>query len=344
MLAVTKTFPGPGHVELIDMPEPSPDANQVKLEVSCCGICGTDVHVFHDRFRNYPPVILGHEFVGRVVEEGRDVRGRTSPSARYAVLGATAVTCGVCEHCRSGEFMFCPERRGMGHGVHGAFARYVCARPEQLFPLADGIPEEEGALIEPLAAAVHAVQERTQVRPDDIALISGPGPIGLLCLQVLAHLGIRTVVAGTSADARRLQLAHELGAERVIDVQKEDLPGAVHQVTGGRGIDVAFEVAGVAASARACLEALQPDGRYIQVGHFGRDITLPFDLVGFRQLRVTGSVGYTVRTWERTLQLLAAGLRPSRIVTHRLPLARWREGFDLFACKEATKVLLHPFS
>jgi L-iditol 2-dehydrogenase len=161
---------------------------------------------------------------------------------------------------------------------------------------------------------------------------------------VLQHHGIRTLVAGTSADAGRLALARQLGAARTIDVQREDLAAIVREETGGAGVDVAFEVAGVGASAAACLSALRPLGRYTQVGHFGREITLPFDLVAFRQLRVAGSVGYTASTWTRTMKLLAQGLRPSRIVTHRLPLARWREGFDLFERKEALKVLLTPVS
>jgi L-iditol 2-dehydrogenase len=340
MNAVVKTAAGPGHVELCDMPEPALAENQVRLEVSYCGICGTDLHVFHDTFPNFPPVILGHEFVGRVIEQGAAVRGRVDRSARYAVLGATAVTCGRCRCCRSGDFMMCPERRGMGHGVHGAFARYVCVRPDQLFRLDDKVPEEDGALVEPLAAAVHAVTEMTEVRPGDIALVSGPGPIGLLCLQVLVHHRIQTIVAGTTADAGRLALARELGAACVVDVHKNTLSDAVHAETGGAGVDVAFEAAGVVASAAACLDALRPLGRYTQIGHFGRDITVPFDRIGFRQLRVCGSVGYTAATWDRTLRLVALGLRPSRIVTHRLPLERWREGFELFERKEAVKVLL----
>lgn len=342
MQALVKFQSGPGHVELRDVPEPVPADHQIKLEISTCGICGTDVHVLHDTFRNFPPVILGHEFVGRVVEEGANVRGQVDRSARYAVLGATAVTCGRCRWCRSGEFMFCPDRRGMGHGVNGAFTRYACVRPDQLFRLDDSLPEEEGALVEPLAAAVHAVSEMTDVRAGDIALVSGPGPIGLLCLLVLAHHGIKTIVAGTTADATRLALAQQLGAARIVDVQKENLNDIVRAETGGIGVDVAFEVSGAAASARACLDALRPLGSYTQVGHFGRDITVPFDRIGFRQLRVAGSVGYTVATWSRTMRLLAQGLKPTRIVTHRFPLADWQKGFDLFERKEAVKVLLHP--
>jgi L-iditol 2-dehydrogenase len=342
MKALVKFRPGPGGVELRDVAEPEPANDQVKLAITACGICGTDVHVLHDTFRNFPPVILGHEFVGRVVGEGAAVRGQVDRAARYAVLGATADTCGRCRWCRSGDFMFCPDRRGMGHGVNGAFTRYACVRPDQLFRLDDSLPEEEGAMVEPLAAAVHAVAEITAVRPGDIALVSGPGPIGLLCLLVLAHHGIRTIVAGTTADATRLSLAQQLGAARVVDVQRGNLDEIVRAETGGTGVDVAFEVAGAAASARACLDALRPLGSYTQVGHFGRDITVPFDRIGFRQLRVAGSVGYTVATWTRTLRLLAEGLKPTRIVTHRLSLSDWQRGFDLFERKEAVKVLLQP--
>lgn len=342
MQAVVKYDKGPGNVELRDVGEPAPRDHEVRFEIHACGICGTDLHVYHDTFRNFPPVILGHEFVGRVVDEGAQVRGTVDKDAHYAVLGATAVTCGRCRWCRSGEFMFCPDRRGMGHGVNGAFTRYACVRPDQLYRLDDRLPVEEGALVEPLAAAVHAVAEMTDVRPGDVALVSGPGPIGLLCLLVLAQQGIKTIVAGTTADAGRLALARQLGAASVVDVLQEDLGEVVRAETAGVGVDVAFEVAGAAPSAKACLDVLRPLGQYTQVGHFGREITVPYDRIGFKQLRVSGSVGYTAATWTRTMQLLAQGMRPSRIVTHRLPLARWREGFDLFEKKEAVKVLLTP--
>lgn len=342
MKAVVKTAPGKGNVELLDVAEPSPKENQVKLEISACGICGTDLHVWNDSFRNFPPVILGHEFVGKIVEEGSGVQGQVDLEGRYSVLGATAVTCGKCRWCRSGKIMFCRDRRGMGHGVNGAFTRYACVRPDQLFRLDDQLPEEEGALVEPLAAAVQAVAEVATVQPGDVALVSGPGPIGILCLLVLKHMGIRTIVAGTSADADRLKIAEKLGAIRGVDVQKEDLSGIISEITGDSGVDVAFEVAGVGASAATCLGALRPLGQYIQVGHFGKPIEVPFDHIGFKQLQVKGSVGYTVATWDRTMKLLAEGIQPSRIVTHRLPLSQWKEGFELFQRKEALKVLLTP--
>lgn len=342
MKAVVKTAVGKGQVELLEVEEPTPTRNQVKMEISCCGVCGTDLHVYHDTFRNYPPVILGHEFVGRVVEEGADVKGTTDPARRYAVLGANAVTCGDCSYCRAGEFMFCEERRGMGHGVNGAFARYACMRPDQLFTLDDQLPEEAGALVEPLAAAVHAVKEIATLHPRDIALVSGPGPIGLLCSLVLIQAGIKTIVAGTSKDTQRLSLIRSLGAARIIDVEKENLTEVVRETTHGKGVDIAFEVSGAASSAKACLEAVRPLGEYIQVGHFGHEIQLPFDEVAFKQLKVSGSVGYTAKTWTRSMEVLGLGLDPTALITHRFPISQWKQGFDLFEAGKAIKVLLTP--
>jgi L-iditol 2-dehydrogenase len=342
MRALVKLKPGPGNVELSDVVEPTPSEHQVKLEVAWCGICGTDLHVYHDTFRNFPPVILGHEFYGSIVETGRAVKN-VSTTDKYAVLGAMTVTCGRCVYCRQGEFMFCPERRGMGHGVNGAFARYVVARPEQLFRLPDELPDTEGALIEPFAAAVHAVCDIAPLRLGDVALVSGPGPMGLMALKLLAAQGIKTIVAGTTVDELRLEMALKLGAAVVVDVTKQNLAEVVKAETDGFGVDVAFECAGVGASVRSCLDTLRPLGAYVQVGHFGKDITVPFDRVAFKQLRVLGSVGYNSATWDHTLEILAQGkVRLGDFITHKLPLAEWKRGFELCEQKESLKVLLQP--
>lgn len=341
MRAVVKTAPGPGNVALVDLPEPAVAPGQVKIAVDACGICGTDLHVFHDRFRNFPPVILGHEFAGAVIETGSGVHG-IERGRRYCVLGASTVTCGRCDYCRAGEFMFCPDRRGMGHGVNGAFARYAVARPDQLFALPDNLPTEEGALVEPLAAAVHAVCEIARLRLGHVALVSGPGPIGLLCVKLLLAAGIKTLVAGAAGDDARLAFARRLGAA-VIDVTTADLAAFVREQTDGFGVDLAFECAGAAPSAANCLRSVRPLGQYLQVGHFGRDISLPFDLVAFRQIQLCGSVGYTAATWTRSLEILAQGrIKLGDLITHRLPLDRWEEGFALSENRSAMKVVLEP--
>lgn len=342
MKALVKFAPGVGNVELREVEEPRCGPGQVKIDVGFCGICGTDVHVYHDRFRNFPPVILGHEFAGTVVETGNG-GGRFHTEDRVTVLGAMTVVCGRCRYCRQGEFMFCPDRRGMGHGVNGAFARCVVAHERQLFRLPDNLPLEEGALVEPFAAAVHAVCEMTNTPLGDTVLVSGPGPIGLMCVKLLAAAGVKTLVAGTTADAQRLELARRWGAAGVIDVEKEDLSAVVQEETDGQGVDVALECAGVAASVAQCLRAIRPLGRLTQVGHFGREITIPYDLVAFRQIRITGSVGYTADTWRRALEILGAGrINIGELITHRLPLDSWQQGFQAFEARSALKVLLQP--
>jgi L-iditol 2-dehydrogenase len=342
MKALVKFAKGPGNVEIREVPEPQTSANKVKLAIAYCGICGTDLHVQRDTFRNFPPVILGHEFCGRVVELGPGVDS-VRQGERFTVLGASTVTCGRCVYCRQGEFMFCPDRRGMGHGVNGAFAPFAVARPDQLFKLPDNLPDDEAALCEPFAAAVHAVCEITPLRFGDVAVISGSGPIGLLCLKLLAGQGIKTIVLGTAQDKMRLNKAKELGAAVVSDVTSEDPLELVRSETDGFGADAVFECAGAAASARTCLDVARPLGCYTQVGHFGANIELNFDRVAFKQLRVNGSVGYTAATWTRMLKMLAAGkVRLGDMISHRLPLEKWALGFAACEDKSALKVLLDP--
>jgi L-iditol 2-dehydrogenase len=342
MQALVKYQKGPGHVELRDMAEPKMVNNQVVIEIAHCGICGTDLHVYHDTFRNYPPVILGHEFSGRVVEVGSEVRD-VKLGDTFSVLGATAVQCGRCEYCERGEFMFCANRRGMGHGVNGAFTKYAAVRPDQLFKIPDGVSMEFGALVEPLAVAVHVVEEIASFRLGDVVLLSGPGPIGLLCLKMLIAHGLKVIVAGTSEDDLRLEIARKYGAARTVVVDQENLAEVITSETDGQGVALAIETAGAEASVRNCMESLRPLGHYVQVGHFGRDLTLPWDLVAFRQLQISGSVGYTKETWRRTMQILGQQtLNLSDVITHRFPLSEWRQGFDLMEEKQAVKVLLSP--
>jgi L-iditol 2-dehydrogenase len=342
MSALVKYAAGEGHVEVREVPEPECGPGQVKIAVAGTGICGTDLHVYHGTFRSYPPVIMGHEFAGTVAEVGRDVRG-VEEGERVTILPASAVTCGRCVHCRSGEFMFCPERRGMGHGVHGAFAPYALVRPDQLYRLPEHVGLEEAALCEPFAAAVQPVEEMSGVRLGDVVLLSGPGPIGLLCLKLLVADGVRVIVAGAARDGVRREKAREIGAHRVVNVDEEDLAEVIREETGGRGVDVAFECAGAAPSARACLDALKPLGTYVQVGIFGRDVELPLDLTIYKQLDFKGTVGYTVKTWERTIRILEQGrVRLDDLISHRMPLGQWREAFDLCTRGEGIKVLISP--
>ncbi len=342
MKAVVKYASGPGNIDVLDVEEPECGASQVKVEIAFCGVCGTDLHVLHDTFRNYPPVILGHECAGTVVEVGRSVTG-ANVGDRVTILGATAVTCGRCIYCSSGNFIFCRARRGMGHGVNGGFARYVVVRPDQLYRVPDDFTMEEAALSEPFAAAVQAVTEITRVRIGETALISGPGPIGLLCLKLLVAEGVRTIVAGAAGDDQRLDAARRIGAAAVVNTATANLGEVVLEETLGVGVHVAMECSGHADSVRACLLALRPMGRYTQVGICGRDITFPMDQIFYKQLTMAGSICYTAATWQRMMDIYAQGrVRLHDLVSAALPITEWRSAFDLCQDRKALKVILHP--
>jgi L-iditol 2-dehydrogenase len=198
-------------------------------------------------------------------------------------------------------------------------------------------------MCEPFAACVQAVLEVTTLRLGDVALVSGPGPIGLLCLKLLVAEGVHCIVAGPSSDAARLEAARRLGAGAVVDLGRDDLNDVVRAHTAGYGVDVAFECSGHPSSVLNCLRSVRPLGQLTQVGICGGEIQFPIDTVFFKQLRIAGSFGYTAQTWERMMRILAHGrVRLADLVSDRLPLDRWEEAFRLCMDKEAVKVLINP--
>jgi L-iditol 2-dehydrogenase len=344
MKALVKFAPGNGNLDIMDVPEPDCGVTKVKVEVAFCGVCGTDIHVWHDTFRNYPPVILGHEISGTVVETGKEVSGVRN-GERVTILGATAVTCGACQYCRSGYFIFCKNRRGMGHGVNGAFTRYVTVRPDQLYRVPEGFSLAEASLSEPFAAVVQAVAELTPPRLGETALVSGPGPIGLLALKLLVAQGVRTIVAGAAHDVDRLAAAKRFGAAEIVNVGERNLAEAVRDLTAGAGADVAYECAGHPSSVRGCMESLRPMGRYSQIAICGKDIEFPIDLLFYKQLNLQGSITYTAATWDRMMKIYAQGrIRFDDVISEKLPITDWKKAFDLCVDKKALKVVMHPVS
>ena len=196
---------------------------------------------------------------------------------------------------------------------------------------------------EPFAAVVQAVTEIAQVRIGDTALVSGPGPIGLLCVKLLAAEGVRTLVAGTPRDHDRLRVAMQCGADAVINIGEQKLTDAVLELTGGAGLDVAFECAGHPDSVRGCLDALRPMGRYTQVAICGQDIQFPIDQIFYKQLTMSGSVCYTAQTWERMMRIYAEGrVRLNDLISTKLPISEWRTAFDLCEGRNAIKILMYP--
>lgn len=341
MKAVVKTAPGEEALALLDWPEAMPEPHQVKLKIGAAGICGTDLHIIRGTWPSRPPVVLGHEFCGTVIEVGSAVRNLTLGDR---VVGSNpAYTCGNCYHCRAGNDFMCAERVSAGYHIDGAFAEYLCIDASRCHRLPDQVSFREAALGEPLAVAVHAVIERTSVHAGDLVLISGPGSVGLLTLQVAKLEGARVVVAGLGKDRARLECARRIGADAVVDVERENLLEIVRELTSGAGADIVYECSGSAASLAACWQAVRKEGTLVPLGIYPGPIQTDFNQITMKELRVTGSYGYVWSSWRRAVRLLAEKrIRAAELVSHEFPLERFREAFAATSDGRAVKVIFVP--
>ncbi len=340
MKGVAKLSPGVGQVGLLDTPEPSAIPGHVVIEVTAAGLCGTDAHIYHDEYPCRPPVILGHEVAGKIVDVGSDVTrfpiGSSVTSEPYFTL------CGVCPFCKAGMPNHCPHRASIGSGVHGAFARYVLVRERSVHLLPEGVDERAGALTEPLACCVHAL-ENSKVEPGDEAVITGPGAIGLMMLQVVKAAGAQAVVIGTETDEARLALAQQLGADETMIAGSDDLHKLVAERTDGLGADIAFECSGAGPGAQTALDLVRHRGRYVQVGLFGKPVLWDLEQVCVKELQVHGTFATVASSWRKALALLQSGqLRTGPLISHTLPLEAWQLAFDLFEGREGVKIVFSP--
>ncbi len=344
MKALVKQDIGAGNVSIQDVEAPQiTRKDEIKVAVKAAGICGTDIEILHGRdplFR--PPVIFGHEFSGEIIEMGKDVEKFTRGDR--VVFESTVQTCGQCRYCREGKPNLCSTRLIAGFNTPGGFAEFSIRRQRYVHRLPDTVSFAAGALCEPLAVATHAVLELTPITPGEIVVVIGPGPIGLLCLQLVNAAGARSIVVGTTQDANRLNLARELGTEFVIDINKEqkDLARLVDDLTDGYGVDVVFGCTGAPPAFTLGVDLLRKGGRYNQIGLFTKEIPFPIDKMSYRELKLQGSFAQKTLNWERALSLLGRGLVDTLPLVTTLPMSRWEEGFALAEKKEAIKVVLEP--
>ncbi len=343
MKGLVKYASGEGNMELREVPEPQAGADQVKIEVKAAGICGSDLHIYRDDIAIpvRPPVIVGHEFSGVVTEVGEGVQ-KCKPGDR--VTSETAYSfCGECTYCIHGCHNLCPEKRIIGYWYDGAFAKYTVVPAKRVRALPDSVDFVAGAFTEPLACVTHAALELTHITVGDVVLVSGPGSIGLAALQVALSQGARVIVSGTAADTQRLETAEQLGAARTVNISNENLATVVDDFTQGRGIDVVLECAGVAAATESGLKVIRRQGQFTQIGLFGRPVTLDFETICFKELRVTGSFGSRWDSWRTALDLLSSGkVKAKALVSHQIPLADWQRAFEMFEKKEGLKLVLIP--
>jgi L-iditol 2-dehydrogenase len=344
MLAVRKVARGVGNIEVLDVPEPHAGPDQVVIEVDSAGICGTDLHIYFDEFETSPPVTMGHEVSGRIVELGSDVAGwkvgdRVTTETYF-------YTCGHCLNCRRGRRNLCLKRRSIGSKEDGGFAAYLATPACNLHQVPDGLDLQSAALTEPLACTVHGVLETAGVMAGDNVVITGPGPIGLLALQLVKIAGARLLILGTNQDTERLKLARRLGADGVINVQEVDnVVESVQDLFSTDGADLVIECSGAVAAAKTLTDVARRGARFCQMGLYGKPIMFDQDAVCYKELVVTGTNASVTPAWARALRLLAQGqVDAHKLISHRFALGDWNKALEIVKNKEGMKVILKPNS
>ena len=343
MKGLFKTAAGDGNMELRETEIPKPGPGQVLLEVKSAGICGSDLHIYHWEiaYKMNPPMIIGHEFSGVVVECGGGVEG-WEKGARVTAE-PSAIICGQCHYCRTGAYNLCSERLVTGYWVNGGFAEYVVVGAHRLHRLPASISFDEGALTEPFACCVHGVYELTGIEVGDVVAVSGPGAMGLLCAQLAKAEGAVVVVIGTGADRARLAEAKALGMDHCINLNETDPLKAVQDLTEGYGADVVLECSGAGPAAAMGLELARKQGKYTQVGLFGKPITVDFERIAYKELKVTGTLGQRWTAWKRAIRLMAQGkVNLKAVISDKFPLTEWKAAFDKFEAREGLKILFDP--
>lgn len=344
MKALVKTQKGVGFIEVMDMPEPTPGPGEVTIEVAACGICGSDIHVRHDSFPYWPPVILGHEFTGTVVACGADCR-IYKPGDRIVAEPHTRA-CGQCYLCRTGNIQICPQKRSPGWGIHGGMARYICYPETLLHRIPDAMTWDQAVVVEPTANVVTDLILRTRLVPGDAVVVVGPGPIGLLAAMVARAVGARDVaIVGTPGDVgMRFAKARELGFETLINIGETDAVKAVMDLTHGIGADVIVECSGAPRAIPTCADMVRKRGRICAMGLTGnRMVEMPWDKFQFKAVDVQFCMSTEYESWDRTISLIASGaVKAEAVITHRGGLEDWERIFDDIENLKALKGILIP--
>ena len=341
MKAVVKTQKGEGFVELLEVDEPTIGDTDVLVQVNAAGICGSDLMILHDFFPSYNvPVILGHEFAGVAKQVGSKV-SRISAGDRVA-CETHAFVCNNCYYCKTGLYNLCMSRKGFGYGLNGAFTKYVKVREPIVHLLPAAIVLDEAAALEPLAVVTNALTRNSKISLDDSVLIIGPGPIGLLTLQMARLSGARNVtVVGTERSKKRLELALKLGADQIL-TDKELNDG----LSGGSysdSFDFCVITTGTPTSFEPALRSVRKAGTVVHIGESTKQASFQFSLIEKKNLTVQGSFSHNWPIWEKAISLVEnEEVDLSTIISHKIELNDWKRGFDLAENREGVKVLIKP--
>lgn len=336
--AVVNFAPTRGSVELRDIPTPEIGPDDVLLEVANVGVCGSDLHQWtadHSWPVNYP-VVLGHEFAGRIAQLGGNVQGWKVGDRVASETAAVIDTSNPMS--RIGLYNLDPTRKGFGYGVNGAMTRFVRVPSRILHALPDSLPFEHACLTEPCCVAYNAVVKNARIEPGDRVVVLGPGTIGILCAAMARLCGAEVALVGLEADRHRLEIARSYGCEPIIGNAVEWA-----KARDGLGADGVIDAAGVSATLKVAIDLVRPAGWISKVG-WGRD-PLGFSLDPLVQKNVTlqGSFSHNWPIWERVIALLASRqLSVAPIIGGVWPITDWHTAFEKMHAGEVVKSVLSP--
>lgn len=333
------------HFEIQDVPSPHPGAEEVLIQVKACGICGSDVHGMNGSTgRRRPPIIMGHEASGFITAVGSEVKAW---AVGDRVTFDSTVYCAQCHFCRQGDINLCDERRVLGvsceeYRRHGAFAEYLAVPQHIVYRLPDTVSFAQGAVVEPVSIAVHAVK-RTTLQSGDTAVVVGTGVIGLFVVQALRAAGCERVIA-IDVDQGRLDLAGNLGAEVTLNPSKVDVVESVLDLTEGRGAHVAYEAVGIESTVQSAIALLRKGGQLALVGNLSPTVEFPLQAVVTRELTLLGSCA-SRGEYPDCLDLIAKGkIKVDPLISARAPLLDGAAWFKRLYDRERglIKVILEP--
>jgi len=324
---------------LEEQPVPEPGINDVLIEVLRTGICGTDVHIYNwDAWaqKTIPvPMAVGHEFVGRIVEVGSNVKDFHEGDI---VSGEGHVVCGRCRNCLAGRRHLCKDTQGIGVNRPGAFAEFLALPMTNVWLHDPSIPRDLQAIFDPFGNAVHTALSFPILGED--VLITGAGPIGIMAAAVARHAGARYVVV-TDVNPYRLDLAKRLGATLAVDVSKNSIAWGQEQLGMKEGFDVGLEMSGNPQAFCDMVQNMCHGGKIAMLGIPTKDLAIDWPTVIFNMLTIKGIYGREMyETWYKMTVMLQSGLNLSPIVTHRFHYTDFQKGFDAMRSGQSGKVVL----
>nr|WP_299926750.1 L-threonine 3-dehydrogenase [uncultured Pelagimonas sp.] len=338
MKALVKAKSEPGlWMERVPVPEPGPD--EVLIKVKKSAICGTDVHIWKwDEWsaKTVPvPMVVGHEFCGEIVDTGA---AAVKYSIGQRVSGEGHVVCGTCRNCRAGRGQLCRNTLGVGVNRPGSFAEYLCIPESNVVPIPDDIPDEIAAIFDPFGNAVHTALSFDLVGED--VLVTGAGPIGIMGALVAQKVGARKVVI-TDIAPYRLDLARRLGVQHVVDVSNETLADLMPQIGMTEGFDVGLEMSGAAPAMRQMINRMNNGGKIALLGIAPTEFAVDWNEIIFKMLTVKGIYGREMyETWYKMIALVQSGLDLTDLITHRISIDEFEDGFAAMMSGEAGKVVM----